>query len=154
MHLALDDVLDHRLDGRGLAVTLLLGPLGGERAVRDEQRRDQLRGEAALAVGQLAGHLGREPLARLRDLGVAELRPLGDVEDARRLGPERRPPLGLQGLEDGSGVRRTGPGSTASSSAWRCSAEVSGANAVSSGETCFVNAESCAAAIVIARSDV
>ena len=65
--------------------------LVAERGIRDDQRADEFGGEHPFGLVETAGHQARE--ARLRGLhpGVAQLRPQGRVQDAGRLGPNRRP---------------------------------------------------------------
>ena len=121
-------------DGRRLAIALLLGQRRAERAVRDQQRRDQLGGEDPLAVRR-----GRRPSAP-RAARAPAPPPCPSARSRSVTSRTRAASVRIGAQRSGSSVhgpwrarRRTGPGSTASSSAWRSSAVVSGANAVSSG---------------------
>ena len=59
-HLVLEDLLDDRLDRGGLPILLLLRELSRERAVGNDERRDELGGERSFVVREAAGHLARE----------------------------------------------------------------------------------------------
>ena len=100
---------------------------------------------------EAAGHLAGKPGLDVRDLGVAELGPLGRVEDARRLGANRRPSLGGERDAAFPGLRgedaRQGGLEQRSPSVPRVS---SSANAWSIGRTRCSKARSCFSAVALA----
>ena len=108
--LALEIRFRHRRHRGGLPIPFLLGPLLAERTVRNHERRDEIGGEPALRLGQVAGHLLGQARPDDRDLRVPELGPLRAVEHAGGLGPDGDPAGSLHRPHEISGRGGQVPG--------------------------------------------